>query len=162
MLPGEQEEPGTKIAKSRIFQYAIEGSRYSKAKSEIERGIFNRGTSYFIVVHKHVKSNKSLDLNSNNSIFLWKGERGMNMTKNSLEKFITTPFKEIKISKGNNKKNSVRNSELVTHQSSLLRKQTMGFSKVDGGGLGLGKGKAVSYLVLLCRKKLIYLESKKS
>lgn len=99
-LPGDEDKPGTKIGKSRIFQFEIEGSKYCKITDDISKGIFKRNISYFIVVHKEVKNKKSLYLNSNNTIFIWKGEDGLNITKNAIEKFITTPFQEIRIHQG--------------------------------------------------------------
>jgi hypothetical protein len=142
-LPGEDDEIGSKIAKSRLFQFEIEGSRYSKPKSDIEKGIFNRGTSYFIVVHKHVKHNKSLDFNSNNVIFLWKGDQGMNLAKNSIEKFISTPFQEIKLKSGPNKRDSERKSEFITQSSKLMKRATMAPTIGQGFGLGVQKPKGV-------------------
>lgn len=142
-LPGEDDEVGTKIAKSRIFQFEIEGSRYSKPKNDIEKGIFKRGTSYFIVVHKHVKHSKSLDFNSNNVIFLWKGDHGMNLAKNSIEKFILTPFQEIKLKSGKNKRDSERKSEFITPSSHLMKRATMAPSIGQGFGLGIQKPKGV-------------------
>lgn len=44
-LPGDEDKPGSKIALSRIFHYEIQGSKYSKPKSDIEKGIFERSTS---------------------------------------------------------------------------------------------------------------------
>lgn len=45
ILPGDEDKPGSKIALSRIFHYEIQGSKYSKSKSDIEKGIFERSTS---------------------------------------------------------------------------------------------------------------------
>ena len=105
---------------SRIFQYEIQGSRYSKAKVGLERGIFVRSTSYFIVVYRKVTNDKGLGLNSNYSIFMWRGD-DMNKAKNAIEKYITTPFKEIKTHTGqNNQAQSKRASAFVMPTTILL------------------------------------------
>jgi len=100
--------------------------------------VFERNTSYFIVVRRNVKDNTSLGLNSNNTIFLWKGEDNLNKTKNSIEKFILTPFKEIKVQNAVSKPENMnkRASAMVTSTSSLIRaKSTTEYNKHKGIGL---------------------------
>ena len=53
-LPGDEVLSGNKIPLSSIFQYEIQGTKFSKAKYGINKGIFERNTSYIIVVHKSV------------------------------------------------------------------------------------------------------------
>lgn len=146
-LPGDDELVGTKVAKSSIFQFEIQGSKYSKPCSDVEKGIFERSVSYFIVVHKNVKNTKSLGLNSNNTIFLWRGEDGLNITKNAIEKFITTPFKEIKLQAGSPRdpRNTKKGSVMVSGPSALMKRNTSNYSKVETMGVGgITKNKHVS------------------
>ena len=133
-LPGDEEGNG-KVAMSRIFQYEIQGSKFSKAKIGFEKGIFERSTSYFIVIHKKVKNDKSLDLISNNAMFLWRGSDVFNKNKNAFEKYVITTFKSTNVQDVSNK----AKMSLSVNKPSLLmeRSQTM-FEKVNSGGLGLG------------------------
>ena len=150
-LPGDEENFGTKIAKSRIFQFEIEGSKYSKITNDISKGIFKRNISYFIVVHKTVKNSKSLGINSNNVIFLWKGEDGLNITKNAIEKYITTPFQEMKIHKdtASDIRNAKKGSVVVNNPISLLKKSLTLQNKVEtSGGFGLHKPITVIFFLL--------------
>jgi hypothetical protein len=148
-LPGD-DKVGSMIAKSSIFQFEIQGSKYSKPLTDIEKGIFERSVSYFIVVHKNVKNTKSLGLNSNNTIFLWRGEDGLNITKNAIEKFITTPFKEIKLQQGspNDPRNTKKGSVMVSGPSALVKLKTSHFTKLEtmgASGIGMSdKNKSVS------------------
>ena len=137
-LPGDEDSRGSKIPLSSVFQYEIQGSKFSKSKTGHLKGIFERNTSYFIVVHKNVKNSKSLGLNSNNTIFLWKGEDNLNKNKNSIEKFILTPFKEIKVQNAVSTPANAnkRASAFVTPSASLIRaKSTAGYTKPKGIGL---------------------------
>lgn len=97
------------------------------------------------MVHKHVKNSKSLGINSNNTIFLWKGEDGLNFTKNSIEKYIMTPFREIKLQTGSNRdiKEAKKQSVFVNQPTGLLRRSATNYSKVDALGIGLGSQKEV-------------------
>jgi len=126
-----------KIGMGRIFQYEIQGSRYSKSKTGLEKGIFWRNTSYFIVIHKSVKNDKSLGLNSNNVIFLWKGNDGLNKNKLALEKFFTTPFKEIKKQSGatNDPALAKRASAFVAPTTGLMKRSSTTYDKVNSGGI---------------------------
>ena len=156
-LPGDDEDFGSKIAKSRIFQFEIQGSKYSKFKPDISKGIFERNMSYFIVVHKGVKNMKSLDLNSNNTIFLWRGEDGLNITKNAIEKFITTPFQEIKIQKGSraDPRNTKKGSMIVSNPTSLMRRSISLNNKFESAAsFGMNHNKSS----VSCNRNLFHLE----
>ena len=131
-LPGDDISLSSKIPISTVFQYEIQGSKFSKAKSGISRGIFERGTSYLIIVHRNVKHSKGLKLNSNNSVFLWKGEDEFNKNKHSIHKLVVTGFKETNIQKAISFKSNSnkRTTAYVSNQSSLLRsKSTAGYTK---------------------------------
>lgn len=122
---------------SRIFQYEIQGSRYSKAKTGLEKGIFERNTSYFLVIHKKVKNEKSLGIESNNAIFLWKGTDTYSVNKNAVEKYIVTPFKSIKTQSGAGPQAmNKRISTFVGTTSSLLKRSSTNFETINTGGVG--------------------------
>ena len=123
VLPGETNPECKKIAQSRIFQFEIQGSKYSNYKNEIDKGVFERNMSYFIVVYKDIINRKGLGLSSNYCIFMWRGEDGLNITKNAIEKFITTPFKQNKIADDSSTSRKKKASVLVGGGSSLLKRQ---------------------------------------
>lgn len=87
--------------------------------------------SYFVVVHKNVNNSKSLGFKSNYAVFMWRGEDGLNITKNAIRKFINTPFKEVKIrtDKNNGRRDQKKGSVLVNNPSSLLKKRVTVFGK---------------------------------
>lgn len=82
--------------------------------------------SYFIVVQKDVTNSKGLGISSNYSIFIWRGEDGLNITKNAIEKFITTPFKQDKIGEDSSqsRKNKKKGSVFVGSGDSLLQRKS--------------------------------------
>jgi len=138
-----------------VFQYEIQGSKFSKAKTGNLRGIFERNTSYYIVVRGNVKDSPGLGLNSNNAIFLWKGEDTFNKTKNSIEKFILTPFKEIKVQNvvSTPANMNKRASAMVTTSPSLLRaKSTAGYAKTKGAGLSNQTEVMTCFYIIVGRK----------
>ena len=135
-LPGDDEVNG-KVAMSRIFQYEIQGSKYSKSKVGLEKGIFERSTPYFIIIHKKVKNDKSLNLISNNAMFLWKGTDGYDKNKNAIEKYVTTTFKSTKVQNVTNT-NKPKMFLVVNQPSSLMKRSSTIYEKVNSGGTGIG------------------------
>lgn len=81
---------------------------------------------------------------------MWKGEDGLNFTKNSVEKYIMTPFREIKLQTGPGRdiKDAKKQSVFVNQPAGLLRRSATNYSKVDGGGIGLGSQKEVWVYVI--------------
>ena len=70
--------PGQKIRANEVdLEYLhvceIEGRRYNKNKSLIEKTIFDSSKSYFIVLGEDVADKKTYGFDNNNAIYLWRG-----------------------------------------------------------------------------------------